>query len=254
MQPTVLITGATSGIGEACAKIFAENHYRLIITGRRRKKLENLASGLRETFSVKILPLCFDIRKWKETSSIIKSLPDEWKEIDILLNNAGLSLGLDPIHKGDVDDWETMIDTNIKGLLYMTRLITPAMAERGKGHIINIGSIAGKDVYLNGNVYCATKHAVDALTKAMRMDLLPYGIKVSQVAPGAVNTEFSFVRFHGDKQRADSVYAGFEPLAAGDVAEAIWFIASRPAHVNVNDILLMPTAQANASQIFRRSE
>ncbi len=254
MQPTVLITGATSGIGEACAKIFAENHYKLIITGRRREKLENLASDLRETFSVKILPLCFDVRKWKETSSIIKSLPDEWKAIDVLLNNAGLSLGLDPIHKGDVNDWETMIDTNIKGLLYMTRLIAPGMAERGKGHIINIGSIAGKDVYLNGNVYCATKHAVDALTKAMRMDLLPLGIKVSQVAPGAANTEFSFVRFHGDKQRADSVYAGFEPLTAGDVAEVIWFVASRPAHVNVNDILLMPTAQANATQIFRRSE
>jgi len=254
MQPTVLITGATSGIGEACAKIFAENHYKLIITGRRRERLENLASGLRETFSVKILPLCFDVRKWKETSSIIKSLPDEWKEIDVLLNNAGLSLGLDPIHKGDVDDWETMIDTNIKGLLYMTRLIAPGMAERGKGHIINIGSIAGKDVYLNGNVYCATKHAVDALTKAMRMDLLTHGIKVSQVAPGAAKTEFSLVRFHGDKQRSDSVYAGFEPLTAGDVAEVILFVASRPAHVNINDILLMPTAQANATQIFRRSE
>lgn len=254
MQPIALITGATSGIGEACANIFAENHYNLIITGRRRERLENLASGLREKFNVKILPLCFDLRKWKETSSIIKFLPDEWKEIDLLLNNAGLSLGLDPIHKGDVDDWETMIDTNIKGLLYMTRLIAPGMAERAKGHIINIGSIAGKDVYLNGNVYCATKHAVDALTKAMRMDLLPYGIKVSQVAPGAANTEFSVVRFHGDQQRANSVYDGFEPLSARDVAEVVWFVASRPAHVNVNDILLMPAAQANASQIFRRSK
>ena len=254
MQPIALITGATSGIGEACANIFAENHYNLIITGRRRERLENLASGLREKFNVKILPLCFDLRKWKETSSIIKFLPDEWKEIDLLLNNAGLSLGLDPIHKGDVDDWETMIDTNIKGLLYMTRLIAPGMAGRAKGHIINIGSIAGKDVYLNGNVYCATKHAVDALTKAMRMDLLPYGIKVSQVAPGAANTEFSVVRFHGDQQRANSVYDGFEPLSARDVAEVVWFVASRPAHVNVNDILLMPAAQANASQIFRRSK
>jgi len=254
MSKTVLITGASSGIGEAAAGIFAKNGYKLIITGRRRNRLENLATSLRKQFNTQVLVLCFDIRDRKASSAAIKNLPEEWQRIDILLNNAGLSLGLDPIQEGNIDDWEKMIDTNIKGLLYMTRRVAPGMVERGKGHIINIGSIAGKDVYLKGNVYCATKFAVDALTLAMRMDLLPHGIKVTQVAPGAVNTEFSKVRFHGDKERAERVYDGFEPLNAEDIAEVIWFAASRPDHVNINDILVMPAAQANASQIFRKAE
>jgi NADP-dependent 3-hydroxy acid dehydrogenase YdfG len=254
MNKTILITGATSGIGEAAAGIFAKNGFKLIITGRRRDRLENLAAELRRQFNTEVLVLCFDVRDRKATQAAIENLPGDWQNIDILLNNAGLSLGLDPIHEGDVDDWETMIDTNIKGLLYMTRQIAPGMVERGKGHIINIGSIAGKDVYLKGNVYCATKHAVEALTQAMRMDLLPHGIKVTQVAPGAVNTEFSKVRFHGDTERADRVYDGFEPLNAEDIADVIWFVASRPDHVNINDILVMPAAQATASQIFRKTE
>ncbi|MBE0662732.1 MAG: SDR family oxidoreductase [Bacteroidales bacterium] len=254
MNKTVLITGASSGIGEAAAGIFAKNGFKLIITGRRHDKLENLAANLRKLFNIEVLTLCFDVRDHHACNVAIGNLPEEWRSIDILINNAGLSLGLDPIHEGDMDDWETMIDTNIKGLLYMTRQIAPGMVERGKGHIINIGSIAGKEVYLKGNVYCATKHAVDALTQAMRMDLLPHGIKVTQVAPGAVNTEFSKVRFHGDHERAEHVYDGFEPLKAEDIAEVIWFAASRPDHVNINDILVMPTAQASASQIFRKTE
>jgi 3-hydroxy acid dehydrogenase / malonic semialdehyde reductase len=254
MHKIALITGASSGIGEAAADIFAENNYSLILTGRRRQRLEDLAKKLSKDFNTKVLVLCFDVRDREKTYKIIEALPEEWRGIDVLINNAGLSLGLDPIHKGEPDDWETMIDTNVKGLLYVTRIIAPLMVERGRGHIINIGSIAGKDVYLNGNVYCASKHAVDALTKAMRMDLLPYGIKVTQVAPGAVNTEFSTVRFHGDQDMASLVYDGFKPLTAADVAEVIWFTASRPGHVNINDVLVMPAAQANASQILRKTE
>ncbi|NLN96441.1 MAG: SDR family oxidoreductase [Bacteroidales bacterium] len=254
MQSIVFITGATSGIGEACANIFARNGFDLIITGRRRERLDVLAARLRSEFNSKVLVLNFDVRDRNETIKNIESLPAEWQKIDVLINNAGLSLGLNSIHEGDIDDWETMIDTNLKGLLYVTRLITPGMVSRTSGHIINIGSIAGKDVYLKGNVYCATKFAVDALTKAMRMDLLNHGIKVTQVAPGAVNTEFSTVRFHGDTERANNVYKGFEPLLAEDVADVVWFAASRPKHVNINDILLMPSAQANASQFFRKTE
>ncbi|MGB4204920.1 MAG: SDR family oxidoreductase [Bacteroidales bacterium] len=254
MQSIVFITGATSGIGEACANIFARNGFHLIITGRRRERLDALASRLRNEFNSKVLVLNFDVRDRNVTIKNIESLPTEWQKVDVLINNAGLSLGLDSIHEGDIDDWETMIDTNVKGLLYITRLITPGMVSRNSGHIINIGSIAGKDVYLKGNVYCATKFAVDALTKAMRMDLLNHGIKVTQVAPGAVNTEFSTVRFHGDTERANNVYKGFEPLLAEDVADVVWFAASRPKHVNINDILLMPAAQANASQFFRKTE
>lgn len=254
MSRTVLITGASSGIGEAAANLFAENAYKLILTGRRRERLEDLAKNIRKMHNTKVLVLCVDVRQRKASKTAIENLPEEWQDIDILINNAGLSLGLDHIHEGNVDDWETMIDTNVKGLLYITRQIAPQMVRRGKGHIINIGSIAGRDVYLKGNVYCATKFAVDALTQAMRMDLLPHGIKVTQIAPGAVNTEFSTVRFHGDKDRADQVYQGYKPLRAQDVAEVIWFAASRPDHVNINDILVMPTAQANATQIFRRTE
>jgi len=254
MSPIILITGATSGIGEATAKIFAKEGYSIIITGRRCNRLAALTEDLQKEFNANVLALCFDVRNREETFSTLQNLPKSWQDIDILVNNAGLSAGLDPIHEGNLEDWETMIDTNIKGLLYVTRALAPGMVARGKGHIINVGSIAGKEVYLNGNVYCATKHAVEALTQGMRMDLLKHGIKVTQVAPGAVNTEFSTVRFHGDKTRADKVYEGFTPLSAHDIAEIIWFVAARPGHVNINDILVMPTAQASASQIYRRTE
>jgi len=254
MRPIVLITGATSGIGEATAEKFAKNAYSLIITGRRCKRLTSLAETLRKEYNANVLALCFDVRNRDETFSTLQNIPKNWHHIDILVNNAGLSAGLEPIHEGNPDDWETMIDTNVKGLLYVTRAISPGMVARGKGHIINVGSIAGKEVYAHGNVYCATKHAVEALTKGMRMDLLKHGIKITQVAPGAVNTEFSTIRFHGDKDRADKVYEGFTPLAANDIAEIIWFAATRPSHVNINDILVMPTAQASASQIYRRTE
>lgn len=254
MSPIILITGATSGIGEATAKIFAKEGYSIIITGRRCNRLAALTEDLQKEFNANVMALCFDVRNREETFSTLQNLPKSWQDIDILVNNAGLSAGLDPIHEGNLEDWETMIDTNIKGLLYVTRALAPGMVARGKGHIINVGSIAGKEVYLNGNVYCATKHAVEALTQGMRMDLLKHGIKVTQVAPGAVNTEFSTVRFHGDKTRADKVYEGFTPLYAHDIAEIIWFVATRPGHVNINDILVMPTAQASASQIYRRTE
>lgn len=254
MSQTILITGATSGIGEACARLFASKGYRVIIAGRRSDRLQALTENLIKEHSAEVLPFCFDVCDRQAVDSIFDSLPENWKCIDLLVNNAGLSQGLDPIHTGDIEDWERMIDTNVKGLLYVTRKIAPFMVKQGSGHIINLGSVAGKEVYLNGNVYCASKFAVDALTKAMRMDLLPYGIKVTQVAPGAVHTEFSKVRFHGNQERAASVYKGFEPLMAEDIAEIIWFVATRPKHVNINDILVMPTAQASAAQIFRRTE
>lgn len=252
MNRTVFISGATSGIGQSCAKYFAENKDNLIITGRRKDRLEKIAEELSSTFNVKILTLCFDVRKKNEVDNAINSLTSEWKKIDILINNAGLASGLGGIQDGDIDDWEKMIDTNVKGLLYLSRAIVPLMCEQKSGHIINICSIAGKEVYANGNVYCATKHAVDALTKAMRIDLLPFDIKVSQVAPGAVETEFSIVRFHGDKERADKVYEGFHALSADDIADAILYIANCPKHVNINDMVIMPAAQANSGTFNRK--
>jgi NADP-dependent 3-hydroxy acid dehydrogenase YdfG len=213
--------------------------------------MEKLAKHLNDKYNVEVAVSSFDVRNREDTIGNLEALPEKWKKVTVLVNNAGLSQGLDPIQKGNIDDWETMIDTNVKGLLYVSRVVSNWMIENGKGHIINLGSIAGKEVYANGNVYCATKHAVDALNKGMRIDLLPYGIKVTAIHPGAVETEFSEVRFKGDKERAKKVYEGFEPLMAEDVAETIWFIASRPAHVNINDILIMPTAQANAGTIFR---
>lgn len=251
MSKIALITGATAGIGEACAHVFAREGYNLVLTGRRLERLEKLAKNLNDKYNVEVAVSSFDVRNREDTINNLEALPAEWKKVTVLVNNAGLSQGLDPIQKGNIDDWETMIDTNVKGLLYVSRVVSNWMIENGKGHIINLGSIAGKEVYANGNVYCATKHAVDALNKGMRIDLLPYGIKVTAIHPGAVETEFSEVRFKGDKERAKKVYEGFEPLAAEDVAETIWFIASRPAHVNINDILIMPTAQANAGTIFR---
>lgn len=250
MSKIALVTGATSGIGEATAMIFAENGINVIITGRREERLNILKNKL-ESMNVRVLTLCFDVRDEEEVNKNLKNLPAEWKEIDILVNNAGLAAGLSTFQEGDTDDWNRMIDTNVKGLVYVTRAISPGMVDRKRGHIINIGSIAGKEVYPNGNVYCATKHAVDAITKGMRIDMLPHNIKVTQVSPGAVETEFSIVRFHGDKNRADKVYEGFECLVAQDVAECIWFVASRPEHVNINDMIVMPTAQASGS-IFHK--
>lgn len=251
MNKTVIITGATSGIGEAAARIFAANNYNIIITGRRKERLEKLAEELRIQ-NIEVLTLCFDVRKSNEVEKSISSLQGRWKNIDVLINNAGLASGLGPIQTGELDDWEKMIDTNIKGLLYVTRAVTPLMIAKNSGHIINIASLAGKDVYPNGNVYCATKHAVDALSRSMRIDLLPYGIKVTNIAPGLVETEFSIVRFHGDKERADNVYKGFKPLTASDIADAIWYAASRPAHFCVNDMVLTPLAQANAYVVNKK--
>ena len=252
MSKIALITGATAGIGEACAHVFARERYDLVLTGRRTDRLEKAAQQLMAEYNVEVKTLEFDVRNREDVISKLEALPDEWKKVNVLVNNAGLSQGLDPIQSGSYDDWETMIDTNVKGLLYVTRVVSNWMISNGFGHIINLGSIAGKEVYPNGNVYCASKHAVDALNKAMRIDLLPHGIKVTAVHPGAVETEFSLVRFKGDEARAKKVYDGFEPLVAMDVAETIWFAVSRPAHVNINELTVMPTAQATATNIVRR--
>ncbi|RZL69756.1 MAG: SDR family NAD(P)-dependent oxidoreductase [Pedobacter sp.] len=251
MAKIALITGASSGIGEACAHTFAQQDYHLILVGRRAHLLEKVAQQLIAKYAIEVKTLQVDVRDKEELAYKLGTLPPLWKKVDVLINNAGLSQGLEPIDKGSIDDWDTMIDTNIKGLLYVTKTISNWMVEHKKGHIINIGSIAGKEVYANGNVYCATKHAVDALNKAMRIDLLPHGIKVTGIHPGAVETEFSIVRFKGDEARAKKVYDGFDPLAAQDIADAIWFAVSRPAHVNINDMLIMPTAQANGNLLKR---
>ncbi len=252
MSKIALITGATSGIGEACAHLFAREHYNLILTGRRTDRLEKLAKKLNTKYNTEIAVSSFDVREREEVISNLEDLPAKWKKVNVLINNAGLSQGLDPIQNGNYDDWDTMIDTNIKGLLYVSKVVSNWMVTNKFGHIVNLGSIAGKEVYPNGNVYCATKAAVDALNKAMRIDLLPHGIKVTGVHPGAVDTEFSEVRFKGDKERAKKVYDGFEPLVAADIAETIWFAVSRPAHVNINELVVMPTAQASAAIIARK--
>lgn len=249
MQKTILITGATAGIGEACARQFAAQRHRLILTGRREARLQTLKDSL----DTEVLTLCFDVREKEAVQSAFGSLPEDWRNIDVLINNAGLAAGFDPIQSGNIDDWERMIDTNVKGLLYVTRAIAPLMAARKQGHIFNIGSIAGKEVYPNGNVYCASKHAAFALSQGMRMDMLSKGIKVTHIAPGLVETEFSIVRFDGDQDRADQVYNGFQPLVGDDIANIIVFIASLPAHVNVNDIVLMPTAQASSVMVHREN-
>ena len=247
MSKIVLITGATSGIGKACAEVFAREKYHLILTGRREERLQALKKELEAKESIMVKTLCFDVSDKDAVSENLNNLPDDWKDIAVLINNAGLSQGLSAIQDGELSDWETMIDTNIKGLLYVSKIVSGWMINNKKGHIINLGSIAAKEVYPNGNVYCATKHAVDALNKAMRIDLLPHGIKVTGIHPGAVETEFSVVRFHGDEEKAKKVYEGYEPLSATDIAETIWFAASRPAHVNISDLLIMPTAQANVA-------
>lgn len=250
MRKTALVTGATSGIGEATAVKLAQNEFNIIITGRREDRLTALKQKL-EGSGAEVLSLCFDVRNEAEVKNAFENLPEKWNDIDVLVNNAGLAAGLSALQEGDTDDWNRMIDTNVKGLLYVTRTISPKMIARKKGHIINIGSIAGKEVYPNGNVYCATKHAVDALSKGMRIDMLPHNIKVTQICPGAVQTEFSIVRFHGDKARADKVYEGFECLVADDIADCILFAVTRPPHVNINDMIVMPTAQASGS-IFHK--
>lgn len=246
-----LITGATSGIGEACAHLFAQQGYRLILVARREPLLGQIAKNLSDQYAVEIKVLVADVRDKKMITSILEGLQEEWKKVDVLINNAGLSRGLDPIDKGNTDDWDEMIDTNVKGLLYVTRVVSAWMTAEKKGHIVNIGSIAGKEVYPNGNVYCATKHAVDALNKGMRIDLLPYGIKVTAIHPGMVETEFSLVRFNGDRERAKKVYQGLEPLLAKDIADAIDYVVSRPAHVNINEMIIMPTAQASGTIVQR---
>ena len=251
MNKTALITGATSGIGRAVADIFAENKYNLIVTGRRSERLQELKAALERQHGIGVLALCFDVRDNDEVVRNIASLPVEWRNIDVLVNNAGLAVGLNHIQDGVLDDWERMIDTNIKGLLYVTRAVSPLMIARNSGHIVNICSVAGKEVYENGNVYCATKHAVDALSKAMRIDMLGHNIKVTNVCPGAVETEFSIVRFKGDTQRAAGTYKGIEPLTGRDIAECIYFAVSLPEHVCINDMMIMPTAQAD-SRTFNR--
>lgn len=248
----VLITGATAGFGEACATLYAENGYPLILTGRRNERLLQLQSRLVTQFSIDVHTLCFDVRDADATQQAIASLDETAKSnIQILINNAGLAVGKGPIDTGLLDDWNRMIDTNIKGLLHVSQEIIPYFKKKMNGHIVNLGSIAGKEVYPGGNVYCATKHAVDALSKAMRVDLLPYQIKVTNIAPGAAETEFSEVRFKGDKNQASSVYEGFSPLQARDVAEAIYFTTSRPTHVTINDLTIMPTAQGSSQNLLR---
>jgi len=249
MSKIILITGATSGIGKACAEKFASLGHNIIITGRRNERLLELKKSLIGNYGVRVHSLNFDVRNQMEVDKAISGLGDYWKNIDILINNAGLALGLSTIDAGLLTDWEQMIDTNVKGLLYVSRAVIPLMKERKMGHIINIGSIAGREVYPKGNVYCATKYAVKALTKGMRIDLLDFGIKVSEVSPGAAITEFSKVRFHGNQESADNVYVGFDPLTGEDVAEVVAFVASLPPHVNINDVLVVPTAQAAAAII-----
>ena len=249
MSKTALVTGATSGIGKATAQILAKNNYKIILCGRREDRLIELKNEL--SAFTEVCTLSFDVRDKKAVFESINSLPEGFSKIDVLINNAGNAHGLDSIQNGDLDDWDAMIDINVKGLLYVSKAIIPKMIEQKSGHIINIGSIAGKEVYANGNVYCASKHAVDALNQAMRIDLNPYGIRVGGIHPGAVETEFSEVRFKGDLERAANVYKGFEPLRAEDIADIIYFVISRPYHVNIADLMVLPTAQASATVMNR---
>jgi 3-hydroxy acid dehydrogenase/malonic semialdehyde reductase len=247
------ITGATAGIGLATAYKFADNKWHLILTGRRTERLQELKDELTTNYPVEVYILTLDVRDYEAVEKAIKELPAEWRQIDLLLNNAGLAKGVSPIHEGSLSHWEQMIDTNIKGLLYVTRLVAPMMVAEGKGHIINVGSLAGKEVYPNGNVYAASKHFVDALTRGMRIDLLHQNVKVSQVAPGLAETEFSEVRYDGDKQRAEQVYKGFRPLTGADIADVIFWQASAPDHVNIADVLVIPADQANSTTVNKSS-
>ncbi len=246
---TVLITGASSGIGQACAVAFAGEGARLIIAARRVDRLKRLAADLVKSHGAEILIRKLDVTQRLEVNAVIGKLPRAWRSIDILVNNAGLSRGLDKLQEGDFQDWEEMIDTNVKGLLYVTRAVLPGMVARGSGHVVNIGSIAGHEVYPGGNVYCATKHAVKALNKAMRMDVLGSGIRVTSIDPGMAQTEFSLVRFHGDRGRAAKVYQGLQPLSGADIAEAVVWSCGRPPHVNIEQLIITPTDQASVSMV-----
>ena len=250
MRKTALITGATSGIGEACARKFAQGGYDVIITGRNKQRLAALKIEL-ETGETKVLALAFDVRNRAAATKAIKSLPAEWAKIDVLINNAGLALGLEPEYEGDFEDWDTMIDTNIKGLLTMTRLIVPKMVERNSGHIINIGSVAGDAAYAGGNVYCATKAAVKTITDGLRIDVAHTAVRVTNVKPGLVETHFSNVRFHGDDKRANNVYHGIKPLTGTDIADVAYYAASAPAHVQIAEVLVLATHQGSGSVIHR---
>jgi len=254
MNKTIMITGATAGFGKATAVKFAKNGYNIIITGRRKDRLDELEKELRVYGKIKVLQLHFDVRKKDEVESVIGNLPEEWKSIDILVNNAGLAVGLDHIQTGNTDDWDRMIDTNVKGLLYVTRAVAPLMVARNKGHIFNLGSIAGKETYENGNVYCASKSAVDALSKSMRIDMLKNNIRVTLIAPGMAETEFALVRFKGDTQKAKNVYTGIDALTADDIADAIYYCATLPAHVCINELVITPTQQASVNYSFRRAD
>lgn len=250
-KPIIFITGATAGFGEACVKKFAANGYDIIIAGRRKERLEKLKQEIIDSHAVRVLCLDFDVRDFHACRKAINSIPDEWKNISILVNNAGLAMGLSTIDEGDISDWDTMIDTNVKGLLHVSKLVIPFLKNSPHPHIVNIGSTAAKDVYPKGNVYCATKHAVDALSQAMRIDLLPFGIKVTAIHPGAAETEFSVVRFKGDEEKAKNVYQGYTPLYAEDIAETAFFCVTRPPHVCINDLVITPTAQANALHLYK---
>lgn len=251
MQKTILVTGATSGFGKAIAEKFASEKWNCIITGRRKEKLEDLANSLKNSYGIKVLPLAFDVQDREAVFNTLGNLPTEWQSIDLLVNNAGLALGRDSFELANLNDWETMIDTNVKGVMYVTKAILPYLTERKKGHIINIGSTAGKEVYKDGNAYCASKHAVDALSKAMRMDLLPYQIKVTVIHPGAAETEFSLVRFKGDEQKADLVYDGYKALEAIDIADIAYYTATLPTHVCINDLVVTCVAQANSFYLYK---
>ena len=254
MPRTVFITGASSGIGEATARAFAEEGYRLVITGRRHERLKLLKRELEADYGCEILVLSFDVRDRFQAEAAISSMPDEFSEIDILVNNAGLASGFERVDEGDPLDWDSMVDTNIKGLLYVTRIIAGKMIQRGAGHVVNIGSIAGTQPYANGGVYCATKHAVHALSQAMRIDFLGAGLKVTEIRPGMVETEFSIVRFHGDKEAADNVYDGVTPLTGDDIADAVLWAVEQPSHVNIDEIVITPRQQANAYYTHRNSD
>jgi 3-hydroxy acid dehydrogenase / malonic semialdehyde reductase len=251
MQKTILVTGATSGFGKAIAEKFASEKWNCIITGRRKEKLEDLANSLKKSYGIEVLPLVFDVQDREAVFHHLGKLPTEWQSIDLVVNNAGLALGRDSFEVANLNDWETMIDTNVKGVMYVTKAVLPYLTERKKGHIINIGSTAGKEVYKDGNAYCASKHAVDALSKAMRMDLLPYHIKVTVIHPGAAETEFSLVRFKGDGNKADLVYDGYKALQANDIADIAYYTATLPAHVCINDLVVTCVAQANSFYLHK---